>query len=181
VRRRNPKIANPLNGELHQNFEQSIMRCRQGTWLLSYTWLFVSLISTSHAHAALGGDRNSVLADQVHFQAKLQTTQSPLYTLHEIQLPTGTVVREYENPLGQIFAVTWQGAWPPDLKQLLGSYFPRYADAFQSQSPGRVGRRPFAISDPDFVAQHSGRMRSFSGRAYLPQSLPAGVTAEAIQ
>jgi hypothetical protein len=121
-----------------------------------------------------------VLADQARFQGSLKTTQATSYVVHEIQLPTGTSIREYESPAGEIFAVTWRGGWLPDMRQLLGSYFGRYADAVQARSSAHPGRQPLRVADSEFVVELTGHMRSFAGRAYLPAMLPSGVNAESI-
>jgi hypothetical protein len=147
---------------------------------LFHALIGLALIGPAYAYAALGGDHSSVLADQAYFRGRLQTTQSNSYTVHEMQLPTGATVREYESSAGKIFAVTWRGGWLPDMRQLLGSYFARYADAIRAQSSVHAGRRPLQIADSDLVVQSSGHMRSFAGRAYLPALLPPGVTAESL-
>jgi hypothetical protein len=77
-----------------------------------------------------------------------------------------------------VFAVAWQGALMPDLRQTLGRYFDRYTAA---ASEKRAGRRQVAVRDSDLVVQSSGHMRSFSGRAYLPKLLPQGVTLEELR
>jgi hypothetical protein len=146
--------------------------------------LILCLLAPVSAFAGLGGDLNSVMLDQIHFQGSLQTTQAASFTVHEIHTATGTVIREYVSPAGKVFAVSWHGAWPPDMQQLLGSYFQQYSDALRAQNssqPSQAGRRSVQILQPDFVFQHSGHLRSFRGKAYLPQMLPAGVQVEAIQ
>ena len=66
-------------------------------------------------------------------QASLQTSVGTTYNVHEMQSAAGTVVREYISSAGEsagkVFAVTWQGPWPPDMRQLLGSYFEQYMQA----------------------------------------------------
>ena len=80
-----------------------------------------------------------------------------------------------------MFAVAWQGPWPPDMRQLLAAYFVEYQQALQSQTNSRAGRRPLTIQQPGLVVQSGGHMRSFAGRAYIPQMLPQGVSAEEIR
>lgn len=139
------------------------------------------ILGPSSAYAGLGGDLNSVMNDQIHFQGSLQTTHTASFTVHEIHPQTGTVIREYVSSSGTVFAVSWRGAWLLDMQQLLGSYFEQYANAAKAQMASRPGRRPLQITQPDFVFQQGGHMRSFMGRAYLPQMLPAGMHAEEIQ
>ncbi|MGA8539703.1 MAG: DUF2844 domain-containing protein [Terriglobales bacterium] len=140
------------------------------------------LAMTSPASAGLGDDASSVQADQLHMQGTLRTTQAQAYSVHEIQSPTGVVVREYVSPTtGKVFAVAWQGPWPPDMRQILSSYFAQFQQAVQAQAGGRAGRHPLLIQQPGLVVQAGGHMRSFSGRAYVPEMLPQGVSAEAIR
>ncbi len=131
--------------------------------------------------ASLGGDSASIQADQIHMQGTRRTLAAPSYTMHEIQAATGTVVREYVSSQGTVFAVTWHGPWLPDLRQLLGSYFEQYARAASSQNVGRAGRRPLLIEASGLIVQIGGHSRSFIGRAYVPEMLPAGVRTEDIQ
>ncbi len=128
--------------------------------------------------ASLGGDANSVQTDQSKMQGTLRTTSGDSYTLHEIQTPTGVAVKEYVSTSGKVFAVTWQGPIHPDLRQLLGAYFDQFVQAEQAQRAQRRGRGPLLIQQTGLVVQISGHMRSFLGKAYVPQMLPPGVRAE---
>jgi Protein of unknown function (DUF2844) len=139
------------------------------------------LVCVAPASASLGGDAASVQADQIRLQGSLQETAGQGYTVEEIKSASGTLVREYFSPQGRVFGIVWQGQWPPDMRQLLGSYFDQYKQAASAQSASRVGRKPLTIRQPGLVVQISGHPRSFSGRAYSPDQLPASVTAEAIR
>ena len=130
------------------------------------------------ALASLGGDASTVQADQVKMQGGLRKTSTDSYTIHEIQTPTGVTVREYVSPAGKVFAVTWQGPFHPDLRQLLGVYFDQYTQAVQAQQTQRHGHGPLLIEEPGLVVQVTGHLRAFRGRAYVPQMLPAGVHSE---
>lgn len=126
------------------------------------------------ARAALGERDASVDPDAVQFQARARVTTRPAFTVHELHTPTGTVIREFVAASGVVFAVSWQGPFKPDLGQLLGSHFQRYATA--PRSPGSTRSR-LMIDQPDLVVHSGGHMRYYSGLAYLPQSLPPGVDA----
>ena len=132
------------------------------------------------ARAGLGDDETSVQADQARMQGSLRSTQTQAYTVHEIRAATGTVVREYVSS-GKVFAVAWQGTWPPDMRHVLASHFDEYQQAVQTQASGLAGRRPLYIDLPGLVVQSSGHMRSFAGRAYVPELLPSGVSKEEIR
>jgi hypothetical protein len=133
------------------------------------------------AFAALGGTAASVQADQAHMQGTLRTTQAESYSIQEIQAATGVTVREYVSSSGKVFAVAWHGPWPPQMQQLLGSYFDQYMQAVKAQASTHTARRPLFIQQPGLVVESGGHMRSFSGRAYIPDMLPQGVSAEAIR
>ena len=146
--------------------------------ILSATMLMFALPS----FAGLGEDISSVQADQAHMQGNLRTTQAQAYTVQEIQAPTGIIVREYVSPTtGKVFGVAWQGPWPPDMRQILGNYFGQYQQALQAQANSHAGRRPLVIQQSGLILQAGGHMRSFAGRAYIPEMLPQGVSAEVIR
>ena len=131
--------------------------------------------------ASLGGDAASVQSDVAKLQGTLQTTNNDAYTLHQIQAATGVAVKEYVSPAGKVFAVTWQGPVHPDLRQVLGAYYDQYVQAVQAQRAQRRGRGPLQIQQSGLVIQVMGHARSFRGRAYVPQMVPAGVQVEDIR
>lgn len=151
------------------------------TVLLQVLAAGVALASGPAALAALGGDAGSVAADRAAFAGQLRTTATLQYDLHEISSGAQTV-HEYVSRQGQVFAVTWAGAVPPNMRQLLGDYFDRFqsaAVAAHQRSPGQ--HRQFHLTRPDLVISSSGRLRNFRGIAYLPTSVPAGVTVDQLQ
>jgi hypothetical protein len=137
------------------------------------------------ATASLGGNVGSVESDRAQMNASLQVTQHGSYAVHEMQVPGGTVVDEYVAPDGQVFAVSWHGQFPPPMQQILGTYFQQYSAALQAQSsqaqPKMYGHRPLNIQQQGLVVQTSGHMRAYSGRAYIPDLLPQGMTVNQIQ
>jgi hypothetical protein len=134
------------------------------------------LLASSPAAAALGEAVSSVSADQAQMEATLQVTGADKYSVHELQLPSGTTVKEYVSTAGSVFAVSWQGPSLPDLRQVLGKYFDVYTAALKVQ-----GARSRQLESSGLVIQSGGRMRAFFGRVYVPQMLPRGVLAEDIQ
>jgi len=134
------------------------------------------------ALASLGGNVNTVESDRVQMKANLQVIQHDVYTVHEMQLPGGTVVDEYVSPSGTVFAVAWHGQFPPPMQQILGVYFPQYTTALQTQPNTKIyGHRPLNIQEQGLVVQAAGHMRAHYGRAYIPNLLPQGVAADQIQ
>lgn len=152
-----------------------------GTVLKALRLCFISaasILTGLPAGAELGGNVATIQADQEHMKGTRRVISNAAYSVHEIQASTGTMVREFVSPAGTVFAVAWQGPWTPDLRQLLGSYFDQYTQAVQNK---RARRAPVSIQEDGLVVEAGGRMRSFSGRAYLPQMMPQGVTAQAIK
>lgn len=132
------------------------------------------------AFASLGGNVNSVSADRAHMNASVSVTQRTNYAVHEMQSPAGTTVKEFVSPAGNVFAVSWQGQFPPQMQQILGSYFSQYSAAISAQHR-HYGHRPLNIQEPGLVIQTGGHMRDYYGRAYIPDMLPAGVKADEIK
>lgn len=128
--------------------------------------------------AELGGNVATVQSDQVQMKGARRVTTMTNYSVHEIQAESGAKVREFVSPAGTVFGVAWDGPWKPDMKQILGSYFDQYVQALQSR---RVRRGAVSIQQPGLVVESGGRMRSFSGRAYVPQMLPQNVDPATIK
>lgn len=153
----------------------------RGGLLLRGLAAYLALAASPSALAALGGDAGSVAADRAAFAAQLRTTATVQYDVHEISSAAQTV-HEYVTRQGQVFAVTWQGAVPPNMRQLLGEYFPRFQSAAVAAHQQRPGQhRQFTLAQPDLVIQSSGRLRNFHGIAYLPGLVPAGVAITQLQ
>ena len=143
--------------------------------------LWMALGLAFPASATLGGSSESVQADQAHFKANIRITEGNVFTVHELTTPTHVVVREYVSPDGRVFGVTWRGPFIPEMRQLLGVYFQQYVLAAKAERERRVGRAPLNIQLPELVLQSGGHMRAYSGRAYDPELLPAGVSPDDIR
>ena len=115
------------------------------------------------AHAASGG------------------TSAASFTVTQTTYAAGTLVREYASTAGTVFGIAWNGPIMPNLPMLLGSYFTQYDSARVALRASQPGRGPISLDLPGLVVHSGGHMGGFSGQAYLPQSLPAGVTAADIQ
>jgi hypothetical protein len=93
------------------------------------------------------------------------------YTDVQKKLESGTVVHEYVDAQGTVFAVSWSGPFLPDLKEILGSHF----DTLVAHAGARRGgRSPLVLKQPDLVIVSGGHMGAFEGHAWLPAKLPAG-------
>jgi Protein of unknown function (DUF2844) len=144
---------------------------------LKYGWVSgaagIAVLWSCIASATLGEPESSIGAEAQLGQASIKETDRATYRVHEIQQPSGTLIREYVGAAGKVFAVTWHGPFTPDLQQSLGSYF----DEYKAQArAGRQDRNHVQVRENDLVVQIGGHMRAYSGLAYLPQAMPSGVT-----
>jgi hypothetical protein len=138
----------------------------------------LSAAATVPAWAALGDTEAAVASDSQALKASPRVTSRAAFTVHELQTPTGTVIREFAAPSGVVFAVSWRGPFKPSMALLLGRYLDLYARA--PRSPGST-RSHLSIEQPDLVVHAGGHMRSFAGIAYVPQLLPANVVEADLQ
>ena len=135
--------------------------------------VLITALGPRIASATLGEPEVSVQTDVARAHASIKSSQDRAsYRVHEIQLPSGTMMREFVAPNGKVFAVAWQGPSRPDLRQALGQYFDAYASAPRSKL---TDRRHVQIQQGDLVLQAGGHMRALSGRAYLVSAIPSGV------
>jgi hypothetical protein len=140
--------------------------------------VFIILFSSA-AFAALGQDVVSVQSDGVRMNAEVRVLPGQAYSVHEMHAATGTTVKEFVSPAGQVFGISWEGQYSPDLRQLLGDYFAQYMQA--AQTTPRSFRRVVRIETGDLVFESGGHMRFIVGRAYLRSKLPDGVSVDAIR
>lgn len=153
-------------------------RIRLKHLVLPGTVFVAALCLPGMASATLGEPASSVQADGKELQGSIKEMDHGSYRLHELQLASGTVVREYSGLDGNVFAVTWIGPFMPNLRQMFGRYFDAYATAPKS---GHADHHHLEVRLSDLVVQESGHMRAFTGRAYLPQAIPRGVSVEDLQ
>jgi len=136
-----------------------------------------AILHSASSFAALGGDVNSVLADQAQMKAQRRVTQMSAYSIHEMQSQTGTTVREFVTPEGKVFGVAWRGQSLPNFQQVLGSYY----DEFIHNAPRQRKHGPVTIHTPGLVVQSGGHMRALTGRAYIPEMVPSNVKVDEIK
>jgi len=138
----------------------------------------LATITSVAARAGLGEDVASVEVDRQQIRASVQRTNHAAFSVHELATENKGIVREYVSPSGQVFAVTWHGPFVPNLRQLLGVHFDVAANSPHRQSGGRGH---LAVTEVNLVFESNGRMRSFHGRAYLSNAIPAGVDINDIE
>ncbi|HEX7907453.1 MAG TPA: DUF2844 domain-containing protein [Paraburkholderia sp.] len=153
-----------------------------------------SFATFTPAYAALGGAPTyPVTASSTSAGAASQGTAvarfaasanaaSANYTVSQTTLPSGTVVSEYIGAGNTVFALSWEGPTMPPLKTLLATYFPAYVQALTDAHTAQGGGYGSAVvRQSALVVETGGHMGAFVGRAYLPQALPQGVSADDIK
>ena len=140
--------------------------------------LCIAGVMSQPAEAALGDKVESVARDREALRGSLVTRQMSSYEVHEITADTGTTVREYVAPAGGVFAVTWSGAQPPDLKLLLGEYFSSYVAGARAH---RGSHHVLSLNTPDLTLTVVRYQRTATGQAYVPALMPAGVSREELR
>ena len=76
--------------------------------------LLIASLGPRIACATLGEAEMSVQSDVAQLGASVKSSQDRAgYRLHEIQLPGGTMLREFVAPNGNVFAVAWNGPTKP--------------------------------------------------------------------
>lgn len=136
------------------------------------------LLPPTISNAALGGGEASVEADRAQFNATRSARPMPDYTVHELSTPDGTTIREFTRADGRVFAVSWQGPLLPDLRTLLGAYFGSLQTAHRT---AQLTHSKLLLEGADLVIHSEGHLRAFSGQAYLPQLVPAGVAGSGLR
>jgi len=123
------------------------------------------------AHAALGGDVASVLKDSAALRASHAVTPFAAYDLHEATSADGTVLREYVDKSGRVFALSWRGPGSPNVRALLGDHAAHY-DAVRARFSSH---KVVNIDEPGFAVSIVKLPRGWHGQAVLPAAIPAGV------
>jgi hypothetical protein len=156
--------------------------------------VFAVLGAAASAHAALGGapmplpagataspvaPRAVAAAAASAAAPATASAAGAAYTVTQTNLASGTSVREYVAQ-GTVFGIAWNGPRMPDLQSLLGNYFPQYVKGIDAQRAQGV-RGAVNLQTTGLAVQSGGHMGSFFGRAWLPQGLPSGVTADDIR
>jgi hypothetical protein len=153
------------------------------------------LIAPALARAALGQHASSIDDDAAKMNATVGANPANMaseaseqnakasgnFTVQQITTPYGTVVSEYADQGGTIFAVTWRGSRPPDVATLLGAYFKEYSDAAKRGAPSLLGVHAASVQASDVTVESSGHMGFMWGRAYLPAKTPKGVSLSEIK
>ncbi|QJD89303.1 DUF2844 domain-containing protein [Duganella dendranthematis] len=149
--------------------------------------LFLSMLQGALAWAALGSTPSEFggtttqtrLAARSLAATSTSSTTAAVYTISQSTLDSGTVVREYTDASGVVFAVSWTGPTLPDLRTLLGDKF-TVMTSNAAKRP-KAGHSQLAVDQSDVVIVSSGHMRAYAGQAWIPSALPAGFDTTTIE
>lgn len=145
--------------------------------------VFLSLLQGALAWAALGSSPSNfgstTTVSKARSLAATTTAGTAVYTVSQSTLDSGTVVREYVDANGVVFAVSWNGPTLPDLRTLLGDKF-TVMTANAAKRP-KAGHSQLAVEQSDLVVVSNGHMRAYAGHAWIPSALPAGFDTTTIE
>ncbi|RFP14718.1 MULTISPECIES: DUF2844 domain-containing protein [unclassified Duganella] len=145
--------------------------------------LLLPLLQGALAYAALGTAPSNFGTTPVRqggrSLAAATTDSTTVYTVSQSTLDSGTVVREYVNTQGTVFAVSWNGPALPDLRTLLGDKFAVLTTAAGKRP--KAGHSQLAVEQSDLVIVSGGHMRAYAGHAWIPSALPAGFDTSIIE
>lgn len=148
--------------------------------------LFLSVLQGALAYAALGSSPSSFDQNGIQMAARSIMPRSAdsmaVYTVSQNRLASGTVVREYANLQGVVFAVSWNGPTLPDLQSLMGQQYTMLSN-HGTPDRSRVGapQRQLALSPSDMMMVASSHQRHYVGRAWIPAALPPGFNTAVIE
>ncbi len=138
----------------------------------------ISSLLVSQAPASLGDPASRIRCDHQLLGSTPHSVDRGDYKIVQIDRDDGAIVKQYVNGAGLVFGVTWQARNVPNLKPLLGAYFPEFQRAVQAR--GHRGG-PLMLKTKNLIVESAGHLRAFRGRAYIPRLLPRQLTAAVLQ
>lgn len=156
---------------------------RSGVSTLAWGLVLVCgvLLQANDVHAVLGGGEETVQADQIRFGGERRQSVGSQVRTHEISLPDGSILKEYVNAAGVVFAVSWRTRLKPDLHALLGSSYSTPVVGSGAYAGVASARMQQLRREPQLVIHQGGRMNAFAGLAYVPALVPQGFNADALR
>jgi Protein of unknown function (DUF2844) len=133
------------------------------------------VLAAPAAYAGLGEASDSILRDHVAFGgSSLTVTSLAAYDVHETATTDGARVRQYVAHDGTVFAVGWSSRTQVDLRTLLAGHYDAYVAA--ASVPHGANHHVFSATTPGMVISIMKHPRGFTGAAYVPAAVPAGVS-----
>ncbi|WCM20592.1 DUF2844 domain-containing protein [Paraburkholderia bryophila] len=152
------------------------MKLMKAALAASAFWPFASYAVLGGAPGAnAGANAGATARSMLQSAAPRNSASAAPYTMHASEDADGVTIHEFALPTNVVFAVSWQGPVRPDMRVLLGSYFPAFANAGASQTRGAG---PLVEHSGDFHIESAGRPGHVFGKAYLPRLVPANVRVD---
>jgi hypothetical protein len=153
---------------------------RPSTLSLALTCLLtlemLSLSSTSWAD--LGAGKTEPVSSGLRIQNQQLRAENSQYSVQELTLESGTLVKEYINSSGMVCGISWQGPFKPDLRLFLGEK--AFHRMYPSTSQKPLDHHHSSINTSDLVIISRSEGRSFSGKAFLPLLTPENIRFDQI-
>ena len=132
--------------------------------LLAVTIMFLPHIG----HASLGD-----VVTPSEAKASTATGQAGVGAVREVDGVSGVTLTEYVNADNQVFAVAWSSNRIPDLKNVFGSYFDEYSNAWNHRHS--LGLHTVHLETPNLTVDVSGVNGRSHGLVWVPSLVPPGV------
>jgi hypothetical protein len=150
--------------------------------ILKATLTAALVVAHGHAGATLGEPLPSVQADAQRLGGQHKQAAALQGAVHTLTLADGSVIRQYTNHAGIVYAVSWNARSKPRLDQLLGAHFASYSAAARQAAQQRPGVQHSAqLRSGDLVVNANAHLNAHVGQAYLKSLLPSSDTAYAIR
>jgi len=129
--------------------------------------------------AELGAGKTEHISAGLRLQKLQLRNVNDLYSVQELTLETGTVVKEYINSTGKVYGVSWQGPIKPDLRLFLGDKALSRLSPISTQK--NLDHHHASMNSADLVIISRGQGRLFSGKAFAPLLAPASIGIDQIE
>ena len=136
-------------------------------------------IAANPCFAELGTDKTEPIKAELKFKHVQIRNIEGAYSVQEITLESGTMVKEYINASGKVFGISWIGPFKPDLRLFLGD--PALTRLHLEKTGKVLDHHHANVNSSDLVIISKGMGRSFAGKAFAPQLAPANVGIDQIQ
>lgn len=135
------------------------------------------------ANATLG-DAPFASGDSATADARVASYQ-PVKTVQgcrvaALELNNGTVVQEFVDAKGQVFALRWSGPDLPDMGMLLGPYLAVFKASVQAARQAGKRGGPVVVQSGGLTLVSTGAMGAFQGYAYLESQVPQGLDVQTL-
>ena len=140
-------------------------------------------LAPGYVHAALGGlpFAAGVSAEVDARVARYRSVQAGQgYRVYPVDLNNGTLVQEFVDASGQVFALRWSGPGLPDMGMLLGAHLPSFKASVQAAKQAGKRGGPVLVQSGGLVLLSTGAMGAFQGYAYVQALVPPGLDVQSL-